>query len=166
MIPYFRGLRRLPSLSRSPAFRAAASLLATGAMALSNAGCTSPGEYIRNGFKVGPNYKKPPAPVASEWIDSKAPGVNTSTADLSAWWTNFNDPTLNSLVEQAYRQNLDLRTAGTRILAARAARNIAAGNLFPQLQEAFADYSHNAVSGNTARPVPRRFFDDNLVGAN
>src|SRR4249920_251722 len=117
MMPSFRGLRRLTPLSHSRAWGTATSLLVTGAIALSNAGCTSPGEYIRNGFKVGPNYKKPPAPVASEWIDSNSPGVNTSTADLSAWWTAFNDWTLNSLVEQAYRQNLDLRTAGTRILA-------------------------------------------------
>src|SRR5205085_1888206 len=26
--------------------------------------------YIHNGFKVGPNYHKPPAPVAQDWIDS------------------------------------------------------------------------------------------------
>ena len=62
----------------------------------------------------------------------------------------FNDPKLNALIEQAYTQNLDVRTAGTRILAARATRNIAAGNLFPQLQEAFADISRNAASGATA----------------
>jgi NodT family efflux transporter outer membrane factor (OMF) lipoprotein len=163
MASYFRGLRRfvpLPTRYLPTAGLAAITLLA-------NAGCTGPGEYIRNGFKVGPNYKKPPAPVASEWIDSKSPGVNTSTADLSAWWTVFNDPKLNALIEQAYSQNLDLRTAGTRILAARATRNIAAGNLFPQFQEAFATYSHIAVSGNTARPTPfSRYFDDNIVGVN
>ena len=171
MMPSFRGLRRLTPFSHSRAWGTATSLLATGAIALSSAGCTSPGEYIRNGFKVGPNYKKPPAPVASEWIDSKSPGVNTSTGDLSAWWTSFNDPALNSLVEQAYRQNLDLRTAGTRILAARATRNIAVGNLFPQLQEAFADYTHNAGSGNAARAslwewfAPARFLGDQFDDA-
>ncbi len=26
-------------------------------------GCTSWREYVHNGFKVGPNYSKPPAPV-------------------------------------------------------------------------------------------------------
>src|SRR5581483_9363966 len=91
-----------------------------------------------------------PAPVANEWIDSQSSGVNVAAADLNGWWMVFNDPTLNTLVEQAYRQNLDVRTAGTRILAARALRDIAVGNLFPQLQEAFADYSHNAISGTVA----------------
>src|SRR6516162_2966354 len=90
------------------------------------------GEWIHNGFKVGPNYQKPPAPVASEWIDSKAKGINTATKDLAGWWRVFNDPTLDVLIRQAYQQNLTLRSAGTRILAARAERNIAAGNLFPQ----------------------------------
>jgi NodT family efflux transporter outer membrane factor (OMF) lipoprotein len=131
-------------------------------------GCTSFRDYVHNGFKVGPNYQKPPSPVADEWIDSKAKGVNVATKDLSDWWTVFNDPVLNDLIDEAYRQNLDVRTAGTRILAARAQRNIAVGNLFPQLQEAFADVSHNAISGNRPNLPPgvARFFDDNLGGFN
>jgi hypothetical protein len=32
-------------------------------------GCTPVGEYVRNGFKVGPNYGRPPVPVARDWID-------------------------------------------------------------------------------------------------
>ncbi len=35
-------------------------------------GCAYTGgvkDYIHNGFKVGPNYAKPAAPVASNWID-------------------------------------------------------------------------------------------------
>src|SRR5438046_8291081 len=90
-------------------------------------GCTSVSEYVHNGFKVGPNYQKPPAPVASEWIDSKSKGVNVATVDVNGWWSAFNDPKLNGFIEQAYQQNLSLRSAGTRILAARAQRNIAVG---------------------------------------
>src|SRR5688572_13433062 len=144
----------------------AKSLLAASLLVAAAGGCTSLSEYIHNGFKVGPNYRKPPAPVADEWIDSKSAGVNTAEPDLAAWWTLFDDPKLNALVEQAYTQNLDVRTAGTRILAARATRNIAAGNLFPQLQEAFADISRNAASGATANRFPERFFDNNAVGLN
>ena len=33
-------------------------------------GCTSVTEYIHNGFKVGPNYCPPPAPVECHWIDA------------------------------------------------------------------------------------------------
>src|SRR5262245_61934772 len=102
-----------------------------GAVLLFTIGCTSFGEWVDNGFKVGPNYRKPPAPVANEWIDSKSQGVNVAVKDLSGWWASFNDPVLNALVDQAYRQNLTVRSAGTRILAARAQRNIAAGTVFP-----------------------------------
>src|SRR5436189_1389128 len=84
-----------------------------------SSGCTSIREYVHNGFKVGPNYKKPPAPVADEWIDAKSTGINVAVKDLSQWWNVFDDPALNKLVEEAYLQNLDVRTAGTRILAAR-----------------------------------------------
>ena len=132
-------------------------------------GCTSFGDYVHNGFKVGPNYQKPPAPVANEWIDSKSKGVNTACADLTDWWSVFNDPVLNSLVDQAYRQNLDVRTAGTHILRCRGRARIAAGNMFPQLQDAVASYSHNAVSGTVANAATTdivRFFDNNGVGLN
>src|SRR5947209_13491386 len=33
-------------------------------------GCTHFTEYFHNGFKVGPNYCRPPAPVAENWIDA------------------------------------------------------------------------------------------------
>ena len=86
------------------------------------AGCAGLREWSNNGHKVGPNYQKPQAPVANEWIDSKTKGVSVATADLANWWTVFKDPVLNSLVQQAYSQNLSVRSAGTRILAARAQR--------------------------------------------
>jgi len=131
-------------------------------------GCANLSEWVHNGFKVGPNYQKPPAPVANEWIDSKSQGVNVACDDLANWWTVLNDPVLNSLIDQAYQQNLDVRTAGTRILAARALRNIAVGNLFPQFQQAFADVTRIAISGKKANtpPVLERFFDHNSVGFN
>src|SRR5215468_10479412 len=151
----FAVVTQAPSIGKLPIFTGRRTRLSSGASLMVAclalvvcAGCTPFTEYVRNGFKVGPNYQKPPAPVADNWIDSKSKGVNTAASDVDRWWTVFNDPKLNGLIEQAYNQNLDLRTAGTRILAARATRNIAAGNLFPQLQEAFASYSHVGLSGS------------------
>ena len=37
------------------------------------AGCTPLKEFVHNGFKVGPNYERPPAPLATEWIDARNP---------------------------------------------------------------------------------------------
>src|SRR6516225_3221382 len=150
-------------------------LLVAGSVLFFSSGCTSLSEYVHNGLKVGPNYRKPPAPVANEWIDSKAKGVNVATVDLRGWWLALNDPKLNALIDQAYQQNLTLRSAGTRILASRARRNIAVGILFPQTQQLNADYVHTQASLNTANPIQRtvgpisfgqRFFNDIEVGPN
>src|SRR5215472_3281713 len=68
-------------------------------------GCitTGPLEYVRNGFKVGPNYSPPSARVAEEWIEARDPKVQDR--HLEDWWHVFQDPILDSLVENAVAQN-------------------------------------------------------------
>jgi NodT family efflux transporter outer membrane factor (OMF) lipoprotein len=119
-------------------------------LALLLSGCTTLSEYVHNGFKVGPNYGRPPAPVAPEWIDADDKRVRTATDDLSKWWTVFHDPVLDSLICYAYRQNLTLREAAFRVLQARAQLCIDVGGLFPQRQQMTGDYTRNAVSRETA----------------
>jgi NodT family efflux transporter outer membrane factor (OMF) lipoprotein len=111
-------------------------------------GCTSLPAWLHNGFKVGPNYRQPPAAVSPAWIDAADPRIAQKPAGGGAWWGVFQDPVLNSLIETAYRQNLDLQTAATRVLQAQGQRNIAAGNLFPQTQNALADYLHAQIGKN------------------
>jgi NodT family efflux transporter outer membrane factor (OMF) lipoprotein len=113
-------------------------------------GCTSWREYVHNGFKVGPDYCKPPAPVAKEWIDADDQRVRTATDDLSKWWTVFNDPVLDSLICNAYQQNLSLRVAGMRVLEARGQLAIDVGNLLPQMQTATGGFAWNGISNATA----------------
>lgn len=117
-------------------------------------GCTSLREWAQNGMKLGPNHEPPVANVAEAWTDQADPRVISIPAQDRAWWTTFNDPVLNRLIDTAYRQNLDLQTAGTRILEARARRNIAAGNLFPQQQSALAGYAHAQIGQNLGLPFP------------
>ncbi len=111
--------------------------------------CTSPREYFRNGFKVGPSYGPPAAPLPHHWIDANDTKLHQQAcADVSRWWGVFNDPLLNQLIANAYRQNLTLRQAGYRVLQARALCAITVGNIFPQAQFASGSYTHFA-SGNT-----------------
>jgi NodT family efflux transporter outer membrane factor (OMF) lipoprotein len=107
---------------------------------ISLSGCTSFSEYVHNGFKVGPNYCAPKAPVAQHWIDQADIRTDNDPARLCRWWTVLNDPKLNELIACAYRQNLSLKQAGFRVLQARANLAYATGNLFPQQQDAFGDY--------------------------
>lgn len=161
---------RIPScesLSKSPSARrgwpgTVASLL----LLASCAGCTGLREYVGNGFKVGPNYCRPAAQAAEQWIDSTNANVDTRRIDDAAWWRTFNDPVLDSLIATAYRQNLTLRVAGLRVLEARAQRAIAAGELFPQSQQAFGDYNRIGLSKNgPSGASPNLFFDEWTLGA-
>jgi NodT family efflux transporter outer membrane factor (OMF) lipoprotein len=124
-----------------------ASRFAWAAAALLLAGCTSPREYIQNGYKVGPNYCRPQAQVAEHWIDPADHHVRKETADLSHWWTVFRDPVLDRFIADAYGQNLTLREAGMRVLAARSQVGIATGRVFPQQQDAFGSYRRQAAGG-------------------
>ena len=89
--------------------------------------------------------------MANNWIDAADKHVHTDCDDLAGWWTVFNDPLLNDLVCRAYRQNLTLREAGYRVLAARAQLGIARGEIFPQTQNATGSYRRIGAG--------RNFFD-------
>jgi NodT family efflux transporter outer membrane factor (OMF) lipoprotein len=111
------------------------------------AGCTtSLPDYIRNGFKVGPNYQPPPAPVTRKWLDDADPHVIVGNPNLASWWDVFADPVLIDLVQRSYASNLTLRAAGLQILAAREQRKIAFSELLPQSQTGAFSYTHNELS--------------------
>jgi len=141
-----RPCRPLNSLKQTCRF-ALASVMAIAVMLT---GCMTPGEYIRNGYKVGPNYRRPVAPVAGEWIDIADARLITDTPDLAQWWTVFNDPVLDELVRGAYAQNLSIREAAFRVLQARAELGMAQGRLFPQQQYIDGSYSYQKFSGTNA----------------
>jgi NodT family efflux transporter outer membrane factor (OMF) lipoprotein len=117
--------------------------------ALLSSGCVADNlrQWVHNGFKVGPNYSRPPAPVAAEWIQARDPRVQGPPPRDGNWWEVFQDPILNSLVGLAYQQNPSLRSVGTRVLQARAQQAIAVGYIFPQSQQLTGVYSY----GNVAR---------------
>ena len=126
--------------------RSAAMLIVAGVVFVAG-GCTGPLEYIRNGFKVGPNYCPAPAPVAAHWIDVTDAHLRSESPDLSQWWCVFNDPTLNRLIAVAGQQNLTLRQAAFRILQAQAQLAIARGEFFPQTQTFDGSYTRIAAPG-------------------
>ncbi len=54
------------------------------AAALVQTGCTAMSEWVHNGFKVGPNYEPPAAPVPDQWIDTNDPKVRHGDPNLAA----------------------------------------------------------------------------------
>jgi NodT family efflux transporter outer membrane factor (OMF) lipoprotein len=150
--------------------RAALCVAVTAVIGLAAGGCTPLAEYLRNGFEVGPDYGRPPAPVAANWIDAADPRVRQEADDLSRWWAVFNDPVLNELVFAAYRQNISLRQAGFQVLQARAELGIAIGELFPQTQQntgsALREGLSVATVNRTAAGSLHRFFGQWNYGFN
>jgi NodT family efflux transporter outer membrane factor (OMF) lipoprotein len=102
---------------------------------------------LRNGLKVGPNYHGAQACTEQHWIDATDARVRQEPTDLVQWWTVFQDPALDRLIECACRQNLTLREAGLRILEARAQLGITEGNFLPQVQTATGGYQRAVNSG-------------------
>ncbi|MAI72310.1 MAG: transporter [Rhodopirellula sp.] len=130
-------------------------------------GCAYTGgvkEYINNGFKVGPNYAKPVAPVAGSWIDNYDEQLKDELPNYADWWTTFNDPILNGLMEDVAQQNLTLKSAGLRVMQARYVRDITAGSMFPQQQEAFGAYQRTQYSDTIASGFLPRNTDLFKVG--
>jgi len=101
---------------------------------------------------VGPDFKRPEVAWLEAWtggsLKSLPAGVQGArSAHTQEWWYNFNDPALALLVAEAQRVNPNVRTAGIRIMEARAQLGIAGSALYPQLQQATGD----AVSAGEVR---------------
>lgn len=69
------------------------------------------------------------APTAHDQQPESPQEIATGTGSLSPsslnWWTSFNDPVLNEVVERALSSNLHLEQAASRVLQARARARIA-----------------------------------------
>jgi outer membrane protein TolC len=102
--------------------------------------------------KLGPDFMgidTPPLPKNWTQGDNKV-----NSAAMAQWWKKFNDPTLNTLVQKTYAQNLDIKSAGLRIVQARAVLGISEGLTFPQVQ---------TLSGSATR-TSNRSISSNRTG--
>jgi outer membrane protein, multidrug efflux system len=109
------------------------------------------------GCAAGPDYVPSRADTPGHWsaATSTAPAAGArasvtteDNAELARWWSNFDDPTLNSLIERAQQSNLDLRVAVLRIEEARAQRGVTTAAWWPSLS-GNAGYSRTRLSETT-----------------
>lgn len=81
-------------------------------------------------------------------------------ATLQAWWTVFDDPTLNDLIDRARAGNLTLQTAASRVRAARASLAITSGARVPVLDGlGQASTDKQSDDGWLAQVAPDSGFD-------
>jgi multidrug efflux system outer membrane protein len=92
--------------------------------------------------KVDP--QKPDLP-----LPTSLPAVEQQTAQLpDPWWTLFDDPVLNQLVDEALAHNTDIAVAAARVEQARAALRGANANRLPTF-----DLEANASRGKTSADI-------------
>lgn len=103
------------------------------------------------GCAVTPDYHPPTPDVPARWSEAPESSVSAASVD-SPWWTTFNDPVLNSLLERALRANLDIQFAETRVREARALRGAAAAGQWPSV-DARASIAQERDSKNAPNPV-------------
>jgi NodT family efflux transporter outer membrane factor (OMF) lipoprotein len=114
---------------------------------------------------VGPDFTLPTAPVSEAWTTEAEESLSTDSQQHADWWRSFEDPVLDSLIEQAYQQNLDLQIAGLRILEARAQLGIATGSLYPQQQSLGAGFGAVGASKHAANTIGGDLnFSESSVG--
>lgn len=94
---------------------------------------------------VGPQYKKPEVTVPAAYKNF----VPASTSELKEWWTLFDDPCLNALIQKAVNANYKLRIAVEKIEQTRAEYKIQRAKLFPQIY-AYGTAQDNHYSSNYA----------------
>lgn len=106
------------------------------------------------GCKVGPDFCKPRTDYLNRtWSDQVHIRFQGQPVDERVWWKSFQDPMLDRMIETALANNLDLKQAGQRILEARALRQVAAGNFYPQQQTGNAGATRIRISENDANFV-------------
>ena len=112
---------------------------------------------------VGPDYHQPQVATPGAYADlagrkdaplSQTLSAPQTEAQIQAWWTQFGDPTLNDLVEQALKGNLDLQSDYARIRQARE-QEVTAGA---------AGLPHLGANGTVARVNDNASSFSNAIG--
>ena len=81
---------------------------------------------------VGPKYQRPETEVPTAFRYTLGADEAASIADLG-WWEMYRDPILQGLIEEALRNNQDLRFAAARVTEARAMVGVSAADFYPQI---------------------------------
>jgi NodT family efflux transporter outer membrane factor (OMF) lipoprotein len=109
------------------------------------------------GCMVGPNYKPPQTATPASWVSVTNSQTNvvhltTNATDLAQWWTQFQDPELTELVEQAFRTNLDVRLAISQLMQARAQKGVDVSGLWPSVDATGKEsYGRLGIGDNSQR---------------
>ena len=99
---------------------------------------------------LAPQYERPDMPMPGEWnVPEQA-----ENPLAQRWWTRFNDPVLDALVEEALQKNQDLEHGLASVDSARAQLGVATSFLFPAVVGS-GGWNLNSVSLRGPSPLPQ-----------
>ena len=112
------------------------------------------------GCAVGPNYVKPATPVEPQFAGATEGSYSAQDAQAK-FWTQFGDPTLDRLVDEALVANHDLRIALANLVAARAERHHSQFDLAPTVTASggYTKERFPAVDSPTGTEFTQQFYD-------
>lgn len=100
------------------------------------------------GCMVGPDYQRPSIAMPAAWSEPPRTGASTAPG-ATPWWQDGGDAELDSLIERALRDNLDLQMAEHRIREARSLLQADRSALWPGV-----DASASAARGQQSANAP------------
>ncbi len=99
---------------------------------------SSLGALLLTGCMVGPDFKQPEVSIKEQWrqetgtqFSAAVQTVRDAQINPISWWKQFDDPTLDKLLQVAGAQNLSLQSAAVRIYQARAQLGVSDATLLP-----------------------------------
>lgn len=125
------------------------------------------GAIVSAGCAVGPNFVKPTTTTHNTWIaPSPVLPHQGQPATLVNWWSEWNDPVLAELINNAVRENTTIAQAAARIAESRANTRGLTSYLFPSFT-AHANNTHskgdqqNNQGGQSLQPNNQSSADSN-----
>jgi multidrug efflux system outer membrane protein len=105
---------------------------------------------VLTGCAIGPDYKRPTIDTPAAWrVEEKEAQDKANTA----WWHQFEDDVLNGLIDEALKQNNDLRIATSRVDEYVGRFWVGRSGLFPQIG-AYGYATQDRASERGATPIP------------
>ncbi len=129
------------------------------------------------GCAVGPDFKKPDAPTAQSYAPTSGISATTTSAPVLAgaaqhfnsttdipfdWWTVFQSPQINTLIQRAFKANPDIAVAQAALRQAQ--ENVVAqqGFFYPTVAASYSP-SRNKLAGNMGGNSPGVQGNGNVI---
>ena len=119
------------------------------------------------GCAAGPDFKRPAVPEAKTYSPEAMPEATTSVSGFAGasqhfnpaadipfdWWTLFQSPQINSLIQRAFKANPDIESAQAALKQAQEYANAQRGFFYPGVSAGYSA-SRNRIAGNMSSAAP------------